>query len=67
MQKMIGAILPLDPRVKACREANIAQARQLLRAERDYWEGYMAKATTHGDREYAMDHLDRLRVLEKAS
>lgn len=65
--RILNAISPVDPRVMECRQANVAQARLLVQAERDYWEAYMRKAATHADREYAMDHIWQLNRLERAS
>lgn len=48
-------------------EANRAQTNALIQAERDYWNAFMAKAATHAEREQAMDELERLDVLERAS
>lgn len=48
-------------------EANAAAAKALVQAERDYWNAYYAKATTQEERWTAIEELDRLNVLERAS
>lgn len=48
-------------------EANKAAAAALVQAERDYWTAYYKRATTDSERWTAIDELERLNVLERAS
>ncbi len=48
----------------ACAEANRRAANQLVRAERDYWEAFLARADSIDDSEYALEKLRELDRLE---
>jgi hypothetical protein len=52
---------------RACFEANRAQERALLQAERDYWDAFYKRATTQEERWQAIDELERLDAIERAS
>ncbi len=48
-------------------EANRKAAAQLVQAERDYWNAYYRKATTQEERWTAIEELERLDILDRAS
>jgi hypothetical protein len=65
--RLLGYFAPLSdgPSVRDHRTANIAAAKQLVQAERDYWNAFYKRATTQEERWTAIDEIERLDCLER--